>query len=97
MRRSPNSVVIQRNVDSGPARELFRQVISSSAFCWLRSFQLVEAHYEDVKSVCFEKTVGRWRGFTNTVVARYTRFASPECDFARLPSAPGRIDVTQNT
>jgi len=51
------------------------------------SFQLVEAHYEDVKSLWeerFEKTHGRWRGFTDAVVARYLDCASPECGFARL-------------
>jgi hypothetical protein len=50
-------------------------------------FQPVEAHYEDVKSLWedrFEKTHGRWRGFTDTVVARYLDCASPECGFARL-------------
>jgi hypothetical protein len=50
-------------------------------------FQLVEAHYEDVKRLWedrFEKTHGRWRGFTDTVVARYLDCASPECGFARL-------------
>ena len=50
-------------------------------------FQLVEAHYEDVKSLWedrFEKTHGRWRGFTDTVIARYLDCASPECGFARL-------------
>jgi len=43
-------------------------------------FQLVEAHYEDVKSLWedrFEKTHGRWRGFTDTAVARYLDCASP--------------------
>ena len=50
-------------------------------------FQLVDAHYEDVKSVGddrFETTHGRWRGFTDTVVARYLDCATPECGFARL-------------
>jgi hypothetical protein len=50
-------------------------------------FQLVEQHYEDVKSLWedrFENTHGRWRGFTDTVVARYLDCASPECGFARL-------------
>ena len=50
-------------------------------------FQLVEAHYEDVKSLWedrFEKTHGWWRGFTDTAIARYLDCASPECGFARL-------------
>ncbi len=50
-------------------------------------FQLAEAHYEDVKSVWedrFEKTHGRWRGFTDTVAARYLDCASPQAGFARL-------------
>ena len=50
-------------------------------------FQLVEAHYEDVKALWeerFENTHGRWRGFTDSVVARYLDCASPECGFARL-------------
>jgi len=50
-------------------------------------FQLVEAHYDDVKPLWedrFEKTHGRWRGFTDAVAARYLDCASPECGFARL-------------
>ncbi len=48
-------------------------------------FQLVEAHYENVKALWedrFENTHGRWRGFTDSVVARYLDCASPECGFA---------------
>jgi hypothetical protein len=50
-------------------------------------FQLVEAHYDDVKARSedrFEKAHGRWRGFTDNVVARYLDCASPECGFAHL-------------
>jgi len=50
-------------------------------------FRLVEAHYENVKALWedrFEKTHRRWRGFTDTAVARYLDCASPECGFARL-------------
>jgi hypothetical protein len=50
-------------------------------------FQLVEQHYDDVKSLWedrFENAHGRWRGFTDTVVARYLDCASPLCGFARL-------------
>ena len=56
-------------------------------------FQLAEAHYEDVKSVWedrFEKTHGRWRGFTDTVAARYLDCASPQAGFARLRLATPR-------
>jgi len=44
-------------------------------------------HYDNVKALWedrFEKTHGRWRGFTDSVVARYLDCASPECGFARL-------------
>lgn len=37
-------------------------------------YQLFEAHYEDVKAVWeerFEKAYGLWRGFVDSVVARY--------------------------
>jgi len=50
-------------------------------------FQLVEAHYDHVKALWedrFEKTHGRWRGFTDIVTARYLDWAPPECGFARL-------------
>ncbi len=50
-------------------------------------FQLVESQYEHVKALWedrFENTHGRWRGFTDTVVARYLDCASPQCGFARL-------------
>ena len=50
-------------------------------------FQLFEQHYDDVKALWeerFENAHGRWRGFTDTVVARYLDCASPECGFARL-------------
>jgi hypothetical protein len=44
-------------------------------------FQLFEAHHEDIKALWeerFENTHGRWRGFTESVVARYLDCASPE-------------------
>ncbi len=37
-------------------------------------YQLLEAHYDEVKAVWeerFEKKYGFWRGFVDTVVARY--------------------------
>lgn len=49
------------------------------------AIQLVEAQYEDVESLLedrFEKTHGRWQGFTDTTVARYLDCASLECGFA---------------
>ena len=39
-------------------------------------FQLVEQHYDDVKALWedrLENAHGRWRGFTDTVVARLPR------------------------
>ena len=44
-------------------------------------YQLLEAYYEDVKSVweqCFEKKYGFWRGFVDQVVARYLDCGSVE-------------------
>ncbi|MGH9463664.1 MAG: transposase zinc-binding domain-containing protein, partial [Vicinamibacteria bacterium] len=58
-------------------------------------FQLVEAHYDDIKSLWedrFEKAHGRWRGFTDTAVARYLDCASPECGFARLRCDTCRLE-----
>jgi ribosomal protein S27E len=50
-------------------------------------YQLMEAHYEDVKASWedrFEKTYGRWRGFVDQVVWRYLDCGIPESGFARL-------------
>ena len=50
-------------------------------------YQLLEAYYEDVKAVGeerFEKHYGFWRGFVDTVVARYLDCGTEEAGFARL-------------
>ncbi len=50
-------------------------------------YQLLEAYYEDVKAVWeerFQKTYGFWRGFIDTVVARYLDCGVEENGFARL-------------
>jgi len=50
-------------------------------------YQLLEAYYEDVKSVWeerFEKKYGFWRGFVDHVVARYLDCGVAEAGFARL-------------
>ncbi len=50
-------------------------------------FQLFENYYEDVKAVWeerFEKKFGFWRGFVDTVVARYLDCGVAEGGFARL-------------
>ncbi len=52
-----------------------------------RRFSCSRHTTEDVKTLWedwFEKTHGRWRGFTDNVAARYLDCASPECGFARL-------------
>jgi hypothetical protein len=50
-------------------------------------YQLLEAYYEEVKSVWeerFEKKYGFWRGFVDQVVARYLDCGVAEAGFARL-------------
>ena len=50
-------------------------------------YQLLEACYEDVKAIWeerFEKKYGFWRGFVDTVVARYLDCGVAEAGFARL-------------
>jgi hypothetical protein len=50
-------------------------------------FQLLEAHYDDVKALWeerFEKTHGRWRGFVDHAVWRYLDCGIAEAGFARL-------------
>ena len=50
-------------------------------------YQLLEAYYEEVKAVWeerFEKKYGFWRGFVDTVVARYLDCGVAEAGFARL-------------
>ncbi len=50
-------------------------------------YQLLEAHYEQVKALWeerFQQTYGRWRGFVDTVVARYLDCGTREGGFARL-------------
>jgi len=50
-------------------------------------YQLMEAHYEDVKAAWenrFEKRYGFWRGFVDSVVARYLDCGVAESGFARL-------------
>ena len=50
-------------------------------------YQLFETYYEDVKAVWeerFEKKFGFWRGFVDTVVARYLDCGVAEAGFARL-------------
>ena len=50
-------------------------------------YQLLEAYYEDVKAIWeerFEKKFGFWRGFVDTVVARYLDCGVAEAGFARL-------------
>jgi len=50
-------------------------------------YQLLEAYYEDVKAVWeerFERKYGFWRGFIDTVVARYLDCGTVEAGFARL-------------
>ena len=50
-------------------------------------YQLMEAHYEDVKALWedrFEKTYGRWRGFTDHAVWRYLDCGIEEAGFARI-------------
>ena len=50
-------------------------------------YQLLEAYYEDVKAIWeerFEKKYGFWRGFVDTVVARYLDCGVAEAGFARL-------------
>ncbi len=50
-------------------------------------YQLFETYYEDVKALWeerFEKKYGYWRGFVDTVVARYLDCGTVEAGFARL-------------
>ena len=50
-------------------------------------YQLMEAHYEDVKAVWedrFEKAYGRWRGFIDHAVWKYLDCGIEEAGFARL-------------
>ena len=50
-------------------------------------YQLLDAYYEDVKAIWeerFEKKYGFWRGFVDTVVARYFDCGVAEAGFARL-------------
>ena len=58
-------------------------------------YQLFETYYEDVKAVWedrFQKKFGFWRGFVDTVVARFLDCGVAEGRFARLrcdtPSGP---------
>ncbi len=47
-------------------------------------YQLLEAYYEDVKAIWeerFEKKYGFWRGFVDTVVARYLDCGVAEAGF----------------
>ena len=48
-------------------------------------YQLLEACYEDVKAIWeerFEKKYGFWRGFVDTVVARYLDCGVAEAGYA---------------
>ena len=50
-------------------------------------YQLMEAHYEDVKALWedrFERTYGRWRGFIDHAVWRYLDCGIEEAGFARI-------------
>ena len=50
-------------------------------------YQLLETHYEEVKAIWeqrFEKKYGFWRGFVDTVVARYLDCGTEQAGFARL-------------
>ena len=50
-------------------------------------YQLLEAYYEDMKGLWeerFEKKYGYWRGFVDSVVARYLDCGTEEAGFARL-------------
>ncbi len=50
-------------------------------------YQLLEMYYEDVKALWeerFEKKYGYWRGFVDSVVARYLDCGTEEAGFARL-------------
>ena len=50
-------------------------------------YQVIEAHFEDVKARWeerFEKRYGFWRGFVDDVVARYLDCGTVEAGFARL-------------
>jgi len=50
-------------------------------------YQLMEAHYEDVKACReerFEKRYGFWRGFVDSVVLRYLDCGTVEAGFAKL-------------
>ena len=52
-------------------------------------YQLLEAYYEDVKAVWeerFEKKYGFWRGFVDTVVARYLDCGVAEARFRKTQS-----------
>jgi len=50
-------------------------------------YQLLETYYEEVKAIWeqrFERKYGFWRGFVDTVVARYLDCGTVEARFARL-------------
>ena len=50
-------------------------------------YQLLESYYEDVKALWedrFEKKYGFWRGFVDSVVARYLDCGTVDAGFARL-------------
>ena len=50
-------------------------------------YQLLESYYEDVKALWeerFQRKYGFWRGFVDTVVARYLDCGVAESGFARL-------------
>jgi Arc/MetJ family transcription regulator len=56
-------------------------------------FQLVETHYDELKAVWedrFEKTHGFWRGFPNTVVARYLDYDPKDAERV-VPSCYGLV------
>ncbi|HEY7467217.1 MAG TPA: transposase zinc-binding domain-containing protein, partial [Dehalococcoidia bacterium] len=50
-------------------------------------YQLLEAYYEDVKALWeqrFERKYGFWRGFVDSVVARYLDCGAADAGFARI-------------
>ena len=63
-------------------------------------YQLMEAHYEDVKAAWenrFEKRYGFWRGFVDSVVARYLDCGVAEIRFRKAPVRSMRCRKTTDT
>ena len=65
----------------------FPSLYSPRNVCATALYQLLETYYEQLKALWedhFEKKYGFWRGFVDSVVARYLDCGVAEAGFARL-------------